>query len=125
MTTRKFCSPTQLAGCTRFVCCSDMTTVRTIGYHENAPKTNRSGNRKTTVDSPPPLTHVSGVRRERRRSEAPVTADVASTSPNRPPALRAAPVSQRRPQQLFLRAARDCALRDAVRLTEQRLHVRI
>jgi hypothetical protein len=47
-----------------------MITVRTIGYHENAPKTSSKGRRKTTVESPPFLTHVAGVRRARDRDGA-------------------------------------------------------
>ena len=43
MTALKFCSPTHVGACTRFVCWNDMTAVRTIGYHENAPKTTSSG----------------------------------------------------------------------------------
>src|SRR5437868_7869158 len=42
-----------------------MIAVRTIGYQENAPKTNSIGSRNTSVDNPPPLTQVSGVRRTR------------------------------------------------------------
>ena len=81
-TTRsKFWNPTHVAGCTRFVCCSDMITVRTIGYHENAPKTNSSGSRKSSVVRPPPRTHVSGVRR--RRGEHAARAARASTSTTR------------------------------------------
>ena len=63
-TSRKLCEPDPASrGCTRFVCCSDMITVRTIGYHENAPKTRSIGSRKSSVVSPPPRTHVTGVRR--------------------------------------------------------------
>jgi hypothetical protein len=40
--------------------------VRTIGYHENAPKMKSIGSRNTSVVSPPPRTHVTGVRRARR-----------------------------------------------------------
>src|SRR5580765_4431189 len=42
-----------------------MTTVRTIGYHENAPNTSSIGSRKRNVVSPPPLTQVRGERRAR------------------------------------------------------------
>ncbi len=59
-TARKLSIPTHVGACTRFVCCSDMITVRTIGYHENAPNTNSSGSRKRSVVSPPPRTHVAG-----------------------------------------------------------------
>ena len=45
-----------------------MITVRTIGYHENAPKTSSIGRRKSNVASPPPRTHVTGVRRLRFHS---------------------------------------------------------
>ncbi len=58
ITVPKFESPTQVAGSTRFVCCNDIVTRRTIGYHENAPKTASSGNRKNSVVRPPPRTHV-------------------------------------------------------------------
>ena len=69
-TLRKLSSPTQVAGCTRFVCCSDMITVRTIGYHENAPKMASIGSRKTSLVRPPPRTQVAGDRRARRRGRA-------------------------------------------------------
>ena len=66
---------------TRFVCCNDITTVRTIGYHENAPKTSSSGSRKSSVDRPPSRTHVSGERRaraaRRSRGAAPFDLDLA------------------------------------------------
>ena len=42
-----------------------MITVRTIGYHENAPKTRIIGSRKSSVVRPPPRTHVTGVCRTR------------------------------------------------------------
>ena len=64
-TARKLSSPTHVAACTRFVCCSDMITVRTIGYHENAAKTNSIGKRNSSVVSPPPRTQVIGVCRAR------------------------------------------------------------
>jgi hypothetical protein len=50
-----------------------MITVRTIGYHENAPKTNNIGKRKISVVRPPPRTHVTGLRRALRYS-LPLTA---------------------------------------------------
>src|SRR5579862_5616953 len=65
MTVEKFANPTHVAGWTRFVCCSDMITVRTIGYQENAPKMHSIGSRKSSVVRPPPRTHVPGVRRGR------------------------------------------------------------
>src|ERR1700693_2251066 len=123
MTALKFWSPTHVAGCTRFVCCSDMTTVRTIGYHENAVKTNRSGNRRMSVDSPPLRAHVSGVRRGSRYSRSRVTAGVASTSPTAPPTLRGRLRSRAPPTAIVLRAARDRALRGVVRRRQQRLDV--
>src|ERR1700749_659298 len=45
-----------------------MITVRTIGYHENAPKIASIGSRNSSVVRPPPRTHVTGVRRARRRA---------------------------------------------------------
>src|SRR3984893_9835965 len=63
----KFENPTQVAGCTRFVCCRDMITRRTIGYHENAPKTRSRGSRKRSFESPPRFTQVTGVRLTRTR----------------------------------------------------------
>src|SRR5579862_6669837 len=68
ITAEKFDSPTQVAGSTRFVCCNDIVTRRTIGYHENAPKTKSSGNRKRSFQSPPRLIQVAGVPLTRTRA---------------------------------------------------------
>jgi hypothetical protein len=40
-----------------------MITVRTIGYHENAPKITNIGSRKANVERPSLLTHENGRRR--------------------------------------------------------------
>ena len=94
---RKLSSPTQVAGCTRFVCCSDMITVRTIGYHENAPKISSRGSRKTTVVSPPPRTQVTGVRRAGGRVRAgcrprgPRVVTLSATAMVEPPRVREGP----------------------------------
>src|SRR5947208_10716731 len=75
ITARKLSSPTHVGAATRFVCCNDITTDLTIGYQENAPNTSSSGSRKTSVERPPPRTHVNGERRSRYRfaSAAPST----------------------------------------------------
>ncbi len=66
MTARKLSSPTHVGACTRFVCWNDITTVRTIGYHENAPKTSEQREQEEEASTRPPLrTQVSGVRRAR------------------------------------------------------------
>src|SRR5579863_3676043 len=67
ITAEKFESPTHVAGSTRFVCCSDIVTRRTIGYHEKAPKTRSSGNRKRSFQRPPCLIQLAGVRLGRTR----------------------------------------------------------
>jgi hypothetical protein len=46
-----------------------MITVRTIGYQENAPKIRSIGKRKKSVERPPCLTHVTGLRRAWRRGD--------------------------------------------------------
>src|SRR5689334_3525890 len=86
MTALKLLQPTHVGACTRFVCWNAITTVRTIGYQENAPKMRSSGSMKANVESPPLRTHERGVRRTRYRrstSAAPSTSSslIAFTQP--------------------------------------------
>src|SRR6266496_373232 len=53
----------------RFVCWSESTTRRTIGYHENAVKIASMGRAKTSAERPPPRTQRTGERRTRQRRD--------------------------------------------------------
>src|SRR3954454_15151338 len=117
-----------------------MTTVRTIGYQEKAPKTRSSGRAKSSVVRPPPRTHVSGVRRGRRRTRAdsPRVVDTVSlvvfpgdTSttlmepPDRSERRRGSVRSPPRVRVGPLRSATDQILRGAVRLLQHLPDVRV
>ena len=131
MTLLKLSSPTHVGACTRFVCWNAMTTVRTIGYHENAPKTSSSGSRKS--ERREPAAADPGERRAPRRGRrrvgesGPFDFDLADRVPSR---LRVTVAGGGRPGAaadrsctLELAAARDRLLRLAVRLLQQRLDV--
>src|SRR5262245_29139165 len=58
-TVSKFSQPTKTGAVTRLVCCTLITAARTIGNHENTPKTTTRGSRNSSVLRPPRRTHVS------------------------------------------------------------------
>src|SRR5579862_8183220 len=146
MTVEKFANPTHVAGCTRFVCCSDMITVRTIGYHENAPKITSIGSRKANVARPSFVTQENGPRRAFSRnasaagrrangscvfSTVEITGSTVAIRPSPNPTTPASEPRSGRPERgcsaelPLLRSLRDCALRGLVRLLEHALDVRV
>ena len=79
MTARKLSRPTHVGASTRFVSWSEITTRRTIGYHENSPKMTSIG---SSEDAAPTARRCAPSRRGVRRAPAPLAGLTTGSTPS-------------------------------------------